>query len=60
MLASVWQFSLQNLAYILPFYVARVLCPSDDHTASENEDVEFQGCIAQILSLMATIAAIHP
>lgn len=60
MMSSVWQFSLQNLVYILPYFEARVLCPADDHIQCENEEIEFQACIAQILSLMSTIATIHP
>lgn len=58
-----WVFALQNLAYLLPFYTARVLCPNaadDDCVQIDDQDIEFQGCIAQLFSLMSTVADRSP
>lgn len=55
---KVWTLSLQNLTYILPFYMERILYPGADSVSIDDQDIEFQGCIAQILSLMQTVAVL--
>lgn len=59
-LGQIWLLCLQNLTYLLPFYVQRVLSPSDDLLGIEDQDIEFQGCIAQIYNLLSTTASLHP
>lgn len=38
---KVWTLSLQNLTYILPFYMERVLYPQPDSVDIEDQDIEF-------------------
>lgn len=41
MLGQVWSLCLQNLNYLLPFFVDSVLCPHDGSLAIEDQDIEF-------------------
>lgn len=54
MLAQIYELCAKNLVYILPYYVQEVLI------GASQQDVEFQGCIAQILSLMSSISTMSP
>lgn len=53
-----WGLSFNSLIYLEPFYQERVLFAADEQRQQaelNDTDIEFQGCIAQIFSLMSTV-----
>ena len=58
MLNQAWNLSAKTLIYLQPFYQERVLFAEEEQRQQaelNDTDIEFQSCIAQLLSLMETI-----
>ena len=49
MMKTMWNLSFKNLMYLLPFFVDRVLCPTDESAECEEQDITFKACICQII-----------
>ncbi|CDW89210.1 UNKNOWN [Stylonychia lemnae] len=56
---DVYLISMKNLVYFLPFYLTTYTFNQDLDSIDEDYEIEFQGFVVQVISLISTLISLH-